>query len=97
MAKEKINLKEHEVEWSDSFAMPMTVAFDTKTEKVVLFLGGGANMQKQGIYSPVKADFPTKIPALMAAMVNGMADVVITETAKDALKSLLDSIASGEI
>ena len=97
MANEKINFKEHEVEWSDSFSIPMTVAFDTKTEKVVLFLGGGENMRKQGIYSPVKADFPTKIPALMAAMVNGMAEVAIADAAKEALKSVLDSIASDEI
>ena len=97
MAKETINFKEYEVEWSDSFSIPMTVAFDTKTEKVVLFLGGGANMRKQGIYSPVKADFPTKVPALMAAMVHEMAKVAIADATKEVLQSVLDSIAGGEI
>ena len=72
--------------------MPMTIAFDTKTNKAVLFVGGGAEVENlTGVVSPISADIPD-IPNIYGAMVAAMAETLIRQTCKDILDKIIKEI-----
>lgn len=75
--------------WSDKLMFPMTVAFDSESNRVVVFNAAGKNLEgKEGIMMPISESNPFKIPDMYGASVAAMAQVIIQESAKEFFKEL---------
>ena len=75
--------------WDKDLAMGLTIYFDQKTNRSVLFIGGGSEIETQdGIVSPIACENPFDLPQHYAAMVESMAETIIRNTAKRVLHSL---------
>ena len=75
--------------WSDKLMFPMTVAFDSESNRVVVFNAAGKNLEgKEGLMMPIVEENPFKIPDMYGASVAAMAQVNIQESAKEFFKEL---------
>lgn len=79
--------------WSDKLMFPMTVAFDSESNRVVVFNAAGKNLEgKEGIMMPISESNPFKIPDMYGASVAAMAQVIIQESAKEFFKGLAEML-----
>lgn len=79
--------------WSNKLMFPMTVAFDSESNRVVVFNAAGKNLEgKEGIMMPISESNPFKIPDMYGASVAAMAQVIIQESAKEFFKELAEML-----
>ena len=75
--------------WDKDLQMGLTIYMDTKTNKPVLFIGGGSKIETQeGIVSPITCENPFDIPKHYAAMIEAMAETIVINVTKDILHNL---------
>lgn len=75
--------------WDKDLQMGLTIYLDTKTNKPVLFIGGGSEIEtKEGIVSPLSCENPFDLPQHYGAMIEAMVETIIMNTTKNMLDSL---------
>lgn len=75
--------------WDKDLVCGLTIYMDIKTNKPVLFIGGGSEIETQeGIVSPIACENPFDISKHYAAMIEAMAETIIMNTAKNVLHNL---------
>lgn len=75
--------------WDKDLQMGLTIYFDRKTNKPVLFIGGGSEIETQeGIISPLSCENPFDLPQHYGAMVEAMVETIVMNTAKGVLHNL---------
>jgi hypothetical protein len=75
--------------WDKDLQMGLTIYMDTKTNKPVLFIGGGSEIEmEEGIVSPITCKNPFDIPKHYAALIEAMAETIVINVAKDMLHNL---------
>ena len=75
--------------WDKDLQMGLTIYFDTKTNKPVLFIGGGSEIETQeGVVSPIACENPFDLPRHYATTVEAMVETIIMTTAENMLHNL---------
>ena len=72
--------------WDKDLQMGLTIYFDPKTNKPVLFIGGGGEIETQeGIVSPLSCENPFDLPQHYSAMIEAMAETLTIKVIKTML------------
>lgn len=75
--------------WDKDLLMGLTIYMDTKTNKPVLFIGGGSEIEtKEGIVSPIACENPFDLPQHYGAMVEAMAETIVMNVTKEMVHGL---------
>ena len=75
--------------WDKDLQMGLTICVDRKTNKPVLFIGGGSEIETQeGIISPLSCENPFDLPQHYGAMIEAMAETIIMAVTKEMVHDL---------
>ena len=75
--------------WNDNLKFPLTVAYDSESNRVVVFTTAGKNLEgKEGLMMPIVEENPFKIPDIYGASVSAMAQNLIQQSATEFVREL---------